>query len=70
MDWRDFEPNTDLLFHEGLHGAIVNETVNIAQHAELKIGIFPVINLEWIQKFIEIRQVVAAQTKQSKSYPA
>lgn len=48
--WRDFEPNTDLLLYEGLHGAVVNETVNIAQHADLKIGIVPVINLEWIQK--------------------
>ncbi|MGB0557880.1 MAG: phosphoribulokinase, partial [Paracoccaceae bacterium] len=48
--WRDFEPNTDLLLYEGLHGAVVNEAVNIAQHADLKIGIVPVINLEWIQK--------------------
>ena len=48
--WRDFEPNTDLLFYEGLHGAVVSEKINIARHADLKIGIVPVINLEWIQK--------------------
>ena len=48
--WRDFEPNTDLLLYEGLHGAVVNNKVNIAQYADLKIGIVPVINLEWIQK--------------------
>ena len=41
---------SDLLFYEGLHGAVVTEKVNIAQHADLKIGVVPVINLEWIQK--------------------
>ena len=48
--WRDLEPGTDLLFYEGLHGAVVTETVDIARHADLKIGVVPVINLEWIQK--------------------
>jgi phosphoribulokinase len=48
--WRDFEPGSDLLFYEGLHGCMVNETVNIARHADLKIGVVPVLNLEWIQK--------------------
>jgi phosphoribulokinase len=28
----------------------VTETVNVARHADLKIGVVPVINLEWIQK--------------------
>ena len=41
---------SDLLFYEGLHGAVMTETVNVAQHADLKIGVVPVINLEWIQK--------------------
>lgn len=49
-EWRDFEPNTDLLFYEGLHGAVVTDKVNLAQHVDLKIGVVPVINLEWIQK--------------------
>jgi len=48
--WRTFEPGSDLLFYEGLHGAVVTETVNIARHVDLKIGVVPVINLEWIQK--------------------
>jgi len=38
------------LFYEGLHGAVVTEKVNVAQYADLKIGVVPVINLEWIQK--------------------
>jgi phosphoribulokinase len=48
-DWREFAPS-DLLFYEGLHGCVVTEKVNLARHADLKIGVVPVINLEWIQK--------------------
>jgi phosphoribulokinase len=48
--WEEMPPDTDMLFYEGLHGAIVTETVNVAQHADLLIGVVPVINLEWIQK--------------------
>ena len=48
--WRDFEANSDLLFYEGLHGAVVTDKVNIAQYLDLKIGVVPVMNLEWIQK--------------------
>jgi len=47
--WRDFD-QSDLLFYEGLHGAVVTDELNLAQHADLKIGVVPVINLEWIQK--------------------
>jgi phosphoribulokinase len=42
--------NSDLLFYEGLHGAVVTDRVNVARYADLKIGVVPVINLEWIQK--------------------
>ena len=49
-EWGPFPEGSDLLFYEGLHGAVVTEDVNIAQHADLKIGVVPVINLEWIQK--------------------
>jgi phosphoribulokinase len=49
-EWQMLPPNSDLLFYEGLHGAVVTETVNVAQYADLKIGVVPVINLEWIQK--------------------
>ncbi len=49
-DWKDLPSPTDLLFYEGLHGAVVSDQVNLAAHADLKIGVVPVINLEWIQK--------------------
>ena len=49
-DWAPFESGSDLLFYEWLHGAVVNDEVNLAQHADLKVGVVPVINLEWIQK--------------------
>ena len=48
--WELVEEATDLLFYEGLHGAIVTDDVNVAQHADLKIGVVPNVNLEWIQK--------------------
>jgi phosphoribulokinase len=48
--WEDLPPGTDMLFYEGLHGAVVTPEVNIARHPDLLIGVVPVINLEWIQK--------------------
>ena len=48
--WKKFKEPSDLLFYEGLHGAVVNDEINLARYADLKIGVVPVINLEWIQK--------------------
>jgi len=48
--WEEFPEGTDLLFYEGLHGAINTPEANVAQYADLKVGVVPVINLEWIQK--------------------
>jgi len=49
-DWEDLPPDTDMLFYEGLHGAVITPEVNIARYPDLLIGVVPVINLEWIQK--------------------
>lgn len=49
-DWREIPADTELLFYEGLHGAVVTKEVNLAQHCDLSVGVVPVINLEWIQK--------------------
>jgi phosphoribulokinase len=49
-DWEALPENSDLLFYEGLHGAVKADRVNISQYPDLKIGVVPVINLEWIQK--------------------
>lgn len=49
-DWAPLPAGTDLLFYEGVHGAVVAEGIDIAGLADLKIGVVPVINLEWIQK--------------------
>ncbi|MGF6720953.1 phosphoribulokinase [Paraburkholderia sp. GAS41] len=48
--WEEVTPSTDLMFYEGLHGAAVTDTIDIARHADLLIGVVPIINLEWIQK--------------------
>ncbi len=47
--WEDL-PESDMLFYEGLHGAVEGAGVNIARYPDLLIGVVPVINLEWIQK--------------------
>lgn len=49
-EWQDIPVGTDMLFYEGLHGAVVTDEHNIAKHSDLRIGVVPVINLEWIQK--------------------
>ena len=48
--WEELTGETDLLFYEGLHGAVVTPEVNVARYPDLLIGVVPVINLEWIQK--------------------
>jgi phosphoribulokinase len=48
--WENLGADTDLLYYEGLHGAVVTGEVNVAKYPDLLIGVVPVINLEWIQK--------------------
>ncbi|HRC37660.1 MAG: phosphoribulokinase [Rubrivivax sp.] len=48
--WEPVPEGTDLLFYEGLHGAVITPEVNVARYPDLLIGVVPVINLEWIQK--------------------
>jgi phosphoribulokinase len=48
--WEDIPQGTDMLFYEGLHGGVVAGEVNVARHADLLVGVVPIINLEWIQK--------------------
>ncbi|MBW5291171.1 MAG: Phosphoribulokinase [Candidatus Ruthia sp. Asou_11_S2] len=48
--WEKVGGGTDLLFYEGLHGIVVTDDVDMAQYGDLKIGVVPSVNLEWIQK--------------------
>jgi len=48
--WEAFADGSDMLFYEGLHGAVSADGIDIARYADLKIGVVPVVNLEWIQK--------------------
>ncbi len=48
--WEQLATDTDLLFYEGLHGAVVGDSVDVAQHVDQCVGVVPSINLEWIQK--------------------
>jgi phosphoribulokinase len=49
-EWETVASGSDLLFYEGLHGCSVTPEVNIARHADIRLGVVPVVNLEWIQK--------------------
>ena len=42
-EWEPFPDRTNVLFYEGLHGAVVTEEVNLARYADLKIGVVPVL---------------------------
>jgi phosphoribulokinase len=48
--WEDVPEGTDLLFYEGLHGLVVSDDANVAEHVDLGVGVVPIVNLEWIQK--------------------
>ncbi len=62
-DWAPFEEGSDILFYEGLHGAVNTDDIKIAEHADLKVGVVPVINLEWIQKIHRDREVRGYSTE-------
>ena len=48
--WKTIEPESDLMFYEGLHGGYTSKQVDVAKHVDLLVGVVPIINLEWIQK--------------------
>lgn len=48
--WEDIPNGTDVLFYEGLHGCVVHGDIDVGRYADLKIGVVPIVNLEWIQK--------------------
>lgn len=62
-DWAPFEEGSDILFYEGLHGAVNAGDINVAKYADLKVGVVPVINLEWIQKMHRDRDVRGYSTE-------
>ncbi|GAB4174677.1 MAG: phosphoribulokinase [Rhodocyclaceae bacterium] len=48
--WEELAGDTDLLYYEGLHGAARTDIVDVGRHADLLVGVVPIVNLEWIQK--------------------
>jgi len=49
-EWQEIGEGSDLLFYEGLHGAVQTAEHDVARHVDLLIGVAPSVNLEWIQK--------------------
>ncbi len=48
--WEDLPRDTDLLIYEGLHGVARAEGFDLSKLVDVKIGVVPVINLEWTRK--------------------
>jgi phosphoribulokinase len=48
--WEEIPSGSDVLYYEGLHGAVAANGVDAGRYADLIIGVVPIINLEWIQK--------------------
>jgi phosphoribulokinase len=61
--WEALPADTDMLFYEGLHGAVVTPELDIAQYPDLLVGVVPVINLEWIQKLWRDKHVRGYSTE-------
>jgi phosphoribulokinase len=62
-EWEKLPDGTDLLFYEGLHGAVITPEVDVARHPDLLIGVVPVVNLEWIQKLYRDKNVRGYSTE-------
>jgi phosphoribulokinase len=60
--WQEVPADTDVLYYEGLHGGVVADGVDVAQHADLLVGVVPIINLEWIQKIVRDRSLRSYST--------
>jgi phosphoribulokinase len=48
--WQAMEPDSDVLFYEGLHGGYKSTEADVVRHVDLLVGVVPIVNLEWIQK--------------------
>lgn len=46
-DWKEMDPDTDILLYRGLHGGAIDGDINIAKYPDLLIGVVPIVNLEW-----------------------
>jgi phosphoribulokinase len=62
-EWEKLPDDTDLLFYEGLHGAVITPEVDVARYPDLLIGVVPVVNLEWIQKLYRDKNVRGYSTE-------
>lgn len=61
--WANFEEDSDILFYEGLHGAVSTNDIKVADYVDLKVGVVPVVNLEWIQKIHRDRETRGYSTE-------
>ena len=66
--WQKMDPDTDLLLYRGLHGAAIDDDIDIAQYPDLLIGVVPNVNLEWKRRMFRdtaSRNKTRAEVQQS-----
>ena len=61
--WEEVGEGSDILFYEGLHGAVQAADHDVARYPDLLIGVVPIINLEWIQKLHRDRRTRGYSTE-------
>lgn len=61
--WQDLPAGTDVLYYEGLHGGVAAGGIDVARHADLLVGVVPILNLEWIQKIVRDRSMRSYSTE-------
>ncbi len=61
--WEPIPADTDMLYYEGLHGAVVADGTDVSRYPDLLIGVVPVVNLEWIQKLHRDRSMRGYSTE-------
>lgn len=48
--WERYTEDSDLMVYYGLHGAVQTNKLDLDQYPDLKIGVVPNVNLEWMQR--------------------
>lgn len=48
--WTDLDPDSDLLLYRGLHGAMIEDDIDLSQYPDLLVGAAPSVNLEWMRR--------------------
>lgn len=49
-EWQEMDADSDLLLYRGLHGAMIDDEIDLSQYPDLLVGAAPSVNLEWMRR--------------------